>query len=459
MSPTAHEKAVTELLHRLADYAETRPRTVPDAPLVELSPRPRRRWPAAAAAAALLLVAALAGASLALRDDRRGRVTPGRAGGATDRLADPGIAGRSGAASVWTGEELLVWGGSTLAGSENEWLGDGAALDPVANRWRPLPPAPIGPRSDPAAVWTGSEMVVWGGTAGGGGILADGAAFDPKTNRWRPIAPQPFGGSTRPAVVWTGTEMLVVSSVNGLSTSAYDPRADRWRLLAPPPGALVMPFPQVVWTGSQAVLVLWPSGASGIGQGSSSGPMTVPHPAGPGSTMVPSAPPATPPPPPVGSPDGRRGPNANLFLAGYSPDSDQWTRLPDVELADGGVPRLVWTGREVLVVQMRGRPGAAFDPERQAWRPLEAPPPEEAFADKAVWTGRFALLWAGGERGLAYDPEQDVWSTFDAGGLRARSDAEVVWADGLLLGWGGYDQGAPRPRLLDDGIRYRPPAG
>lgn len=454
---TAHEDAVAELLHRLADHARTDPSPSRNPLADELRGRRRPTWTIGVAAA--LLIAALASASLVLREDGERRVsTTGETaslGGTTERLADAGLEGRSGAASVWTGKELLVWGGLT---SQNEWLADGAALDPATNRWRPLPKAPIAARSYPAAVWTGKEMLVWGGYSGEARFV-DGVAFNPETNRWRMIASNPFGGVMRPAVAWTGREMLVFSSTNGPpAASAYDLRSDSWRRLPPPPGLLVMPYPQVVWTGNQAILVLWPDDSTRGAGPTSAGPSGTVAARPDAGTSPPSSPPGTPPPltaPPL--PTGG-GPNSNMFLVSYSPESDQWSRLPEVALRDGGIPSLVWTGREVLLLQSK-LPVLAFEPKQQTWR-SGAPMPENptVWSDSPVWTGRLALLWAGGEEGLAYDPAADVWSTFDAGGLRSRSSAVVAWADGLLVGWSGFnnhDDG--RGRLETDGIRYRPP--
>ena len=408
MSPPAPEEAVKELLQRLASYAHTEPVVVPE-PLVARHRRRRPAWTIVAAAA--LVVAAVASASLLVRQDRDRPVSTigepaALPGGTTDRLAATELTGRSGAASVWTGRELLVWGGSSRGPGPETYFADGAALDPVANRWRRLPDAPIGARRNPAAVWTGTEMVVWSGTTGDR-LLVDGAAFNPRTNRWRTIARAPFGGGALdPAVVWTGSEMLVFSSMNVPGgAGAYDPATDRWRQLALPPGRLLTPFPRIAWTGREVIVVLWPNTPS-------------------------------------------NGPNSDMFLASYSPTSDQWSRLPDVDLKDGFSPPLVWTGREVLVLQSGG-PGYAFDPARQLWRTLASgmdDPP--AFGASPVWTGRQVLLWAGGEQGLAYDPGTDRWSTFDAGGLGRRSNAIVAWADGLFVGWGGADNA--------DGIRYRP---
>src|ERR687892_1566238 len=65
--------------------------------------------------------------------------------------------------------------------------------DSAAVRWTPVPPAPISPRGFHAAVWTGSEMVVWGGSSAGR-LFAHGAAYDPASSTWRGLPPPPPSG-------------------------------------------------------------------------------------------------------------------------------------------------------------------------------------------------------------------------------------------------------------------------
>lgn len=48
--------------------------------------------------------------------------------------------GRTGAAAVWTGKRLLVWGGRMALAGEDVTPPHGLAYDPRANRWSPLPP-------------------------------------------------------------------------------------------------------------------------------------------------------------------------------------------------------------------------------------------------------------------------------------------------------------------------------
>jgi hypothetical protein len=53
--------------------------------------------------------------------------------------------------------------------------------DPVANRWQPVTAGPLSGRNLHTAVWTGQEMLVWGGIdPGGDSPLSDGAAFRPE---------------------------------------------------------------------------------------------------------------------------------------------------------------------------------------------------------------------------------------------------------------------------------------
>ncbi len=60
------------------------------------------------------------------------------------------------------------------------------------------------------AVWTGNEMVIWGGFGANEVALSTGGRYNPSTNIWTSIsnqqAPEPRGGHT---AVWTGNEMII----------------------------------------------------------------------------------------------------------------------------------------------------------------------------------------------------------------------------------------------------------
>src|SRR5712672_3469026 len=65
--------------------------------------------------------------------------------------------------AVWSGSEMIVWGGNNESGS----LDVGGRYDPVNDSWTPTSTGPNvpAPRGDHTAVWTGTEMIVWGGAA------------------------------------------------------------------------------------------------------------------------------------------------------------------------------------------------------------------------------------------------------------------------------------------------------
>ena len=111
---------------------------------------------------------------------------------------------------MWTGTEVLVWpwdgGGTTMPITP-------IAYDPATDTWRELPQPPVERRQQAATVWTGTEWIVWGGTTGQA-ELDDGAAYDPATDSWRVIADSPLS-ARRVRAVWTGTEMFVDAGSTG----------------------------------------------------------------------------------------------------------------------------------------------------------------------------------------------------------------------------------------------------
>jgi hypothetical protein len=123
------------------------------------------------------------------------------------RIATSPLTARDRPRGVWTGQELVVWGGVPRGDARGV---DAAAYDPARDRWRRLPNGPLSPRSNHTMVWTGREVLIWGGEANDtGGFLADGAALDPATGIWTPLPRAPIRGRDRHVAVWTGQELLV----------------------------------------------------------------------------------------------------------------------------------------------------------------------------------------------------------------------------------------------------------
>jgi len=165
----------------------------------------------------------------------------------------------------WTGREMLIWGGT----NDNGVVSDGAAFDPAEAEtpWRPIssveqPSA----RCRHASVWTGTELIVWGGRDAGQ-TFGDGARYNPATDTWRPLGaagtPAP---RYSPAYLWTGQMMLVTQghTTDGPSDSLvtggiYDPVADTWQVLRPAPSwSGANPDVKAIWTGTDAVFYKGP---------------------------------------------------------------------------------------------------------------------------------------------------------------------------------------------------------
>lgn len=194
--------------------------------------------------------------------------TPGAAR-AVDLPVSP-LRGRQGAMGAWTGTAMIVVGGRTEVGARvirDITLRDGAAYVPGAGtapgRWRPIAPMPRG-RADATATWTGRDLIVVGGVRQGTtrtAILRTALAYRPSTGRWRALAPMPRG-RTGHVAVWTGSRLVVWGGTTAygdttdtaLATGvAYDPAADRWTSIGTAPvagraGAVA------VWTGGGMIV-------------------------------------------------------------------------------------------------------------------------------------------------------------------------------------------------------------
>ncbi len=79
-------------------------------------------------------------------------------------------------------------------------------------------------------VWTGSLMVVWGGT--NGAAMGTGGRYDPATDSWTAVAtalaPPPY---EHPSATWTGTAVAVWDGADAASAGTarlYDPVTDSW---------------------------------------------------------------------------------------------------------------------------------------------------------------------------------------------------------------------------------------
>jgi len=122
--------------------------------------------------------------------------------------------------AVWTGSEMVVWGGL----GSTETLDNGGRYDPEGDAWSGVTDvdAPTA-RRNPTGFWTGSRMVVWGGQQGNYAetfeFHDDGGLYDPVTDSWEaaPLDSNP-GPRALHSAVWTGDRMIVWGGKNNGGT-------------------------------------------------------------------------------------------------------------------------------------------------------------------------------------------------------------------------------------------------
>ncbi len=139
--------------------------------------------------------------------------------------------------AVWTGTEMIIWGGR--ANVQQVYEHSGARYNPTTDTWVETSTAAGVPeaREGHTAVWTGTEMIVWGGFSETGPTLNTGGRYSPASDTWVQTStgtavPTPRGGQT---AVWTGTEMIVWGGTRGPVRRTRAVGTTRPRTAGPPP--------------------------------------------------------------------------------------------------------------------------------------------------------------------------------------------------------------------------------
>ena len=164
--------------------------------------------------------------------------------------------GRQFHTAVWTGSEMIVWGGSASPGG---FFNTGGRYNPATDGWVATSTAnePSG-RAWHTAVWTGSEMIVWGGYDGNSS-LNSGGRYNPGTDTWAATSTTNVPADREyHTAVWTGSEMIVWGGYNGsyLNTGGrYNPGTDSWTVTSTTNTPHGRSFHTAVWTGSE--MIVW----------------------------------------------------------------------------------------------------------------------------------------------------------------------------------------------------------
>lgn len=328
----------------------------------------------------------------------------------------------SGGSAVWTGTEIIIWDGSEDADVP------GWRFDPATNARRPLSAinAPS-PRMGNVTVWTGREMIIWGGEALPFEYLPDrsrkfsglltGARYNPQTDEWKAMSTVGASGNgRRMVVVWTGSEMLVWGG-NGTENSGarYDPATDSWTPMSMSNGPISGYTQFTVWTGSEMIVWLGDSTADKVfvarynpkentwksinltgvpvsGFWAEAGVWT-------GQDLIVWA-----------------GSNSKIRGARYSPTTDTWKPINMVgaPVQRGGF-QAVWTGQEMLIwggsfgMGDYSATGRRYNPVTDSWTPMSANMVSSRSGFALVWTGSDMFIWGGGiSFDAGYRPVQSI---------------------------------------------------
>ncbi len=331
--------------------------------------------------------------------------------------------------AVWTGSEMIVWGGSGCDG--NCVLNTGGRYNPSTDSWiaTSTTNAPGG-RVYHTAVWTGSEMIVWGGTDFSGPGFNTGGRYNLSTDSWTATSTTNVPGARfSHTAVWTGSEMIVWGgsgdTINFFFNTGgrYNPSTNSWTATS----TANVPAPRnahtAVWTGTQ--MIVWGGQVSN----------------GPSNT------------------GGR-----------YNPSTNSWTATSTANAPEARwFPTAVWTGSEMIVwggerannlVPLNT--GGRYNPSTNSWTATSignAPDPRSGHT--AVWTGSNMIVWGGARNvpfnsGGRYYPDIDLWvSTRTTNAPVARSGHTAVWTGSQMVVWGGGTSNG----LSNTGGRYCVPSG
>jgi hypothetical protein len=217
-------------------------------------------------------------------------------------------------------------------------------------------PGPPDPRYSHTAVWTGTEMIIWGGAAFG---MNTGGRYNPITDTWTPTSTTNAPSAReRHTAVWTGTEMIVWGGFGNFNTGGrYNPDTDSWTATSTINAPSARYYFSAVWTGTE--MIVW----------------------------------------------GGRVDNTSLDTGGrYNPNTDTWTAMSTTNTPAGRYNHSVaWTGSEMIVWGGANddgtvlNTGGRFNPGTNSWVATSMTNVPAARTDHtALWTGSEMIVWGAG---------------------------------------------------------------
>lgn len=357
------------------------------------------------------------------------------------------ITGRGYHSAVWTGTDMIIWGGGYSSGTSLK--NDGASYNLASDKWKTIATTSLSARRNHGTAWTGSKMIVWGGYDGSSSFYKDGAIYDPSADSWTSTGTSPLTARHSPAVVWSTTtnELLVWSGcTSGWCTAvasdgaAYNPATNSWTAL---PAAPIVGRSDMAYTWSGSELIVW----------------------------------------------GGRKADGTLLVDGarFDPVTRAWTTFsaPDASVLDGRIDAtfgsdgagglFVWGGRATTSsgsssgAKSNGAiytPGVGWTAIPEVPSTMFAPTPKRYDMPGVIAKGKLWLLDGivssssdvGGAGFVSYDLATGTWADVDmtnAPSPGTRGHHSVVWTGKEMLWFGGIN-GHTCCTTYNNGGTYRP---
>ncbi len=315
--------------------------------------------------------------------------------------------------AVWSGSEMIIWGGYVSTESNT-----GAKYNPTTDTWTTTSTtnAPA-IRTDHTAIWTGTYMVVWGGTKYD--IVTPtyyntGGKYDPSANTWTATSTTNApAGRYQHQAVWNGSVMMVWGGDAGFTYyntgGKYDPGANTWTSMSTTNAPDARATFTAVWDTANSQMIVWGGIRGSDGLCVKSG--------------------------------GRYDATGNNWFPISSTNAPA-ARFYHTAVWDSGNSKMIVWGGECS--NSNFNTGGRFDPAGNSWASVSlVDAPAAPTNHTAVWANTEIIVWGGQSNnflfsGAKYNPTSNSWTSIAT--LNApdhRYGHTAVWTGSKMIVWGG----------------------
>lgn len=302
--------------------------------------------------------------------------------------------------AVWTGTQMIIWGGADPYAIV--FFNDGKSYSIATNSWQTISSSGLETRSYHSAQWSGTEMLIWGGI-NNEYTFGNGAKYNPQNNSWLSISNSNAPSSRfNHTSVWTGTEMIIwggrlAGTIYRTDQKSYNPSSDTWTTISNTGAPVVRINHSAVWTGSKMIIY--------------GGKLT----------------------------DGTITNTGGI----YDPATDSWTAISTTGAPPNGLSEhtAIWTGTEMITYGGRKNGGSSennfylYNPDTNTWtQGSTTNKPISTIYHSAIWTGDKMIVYGGiDEIAGIYNPASDSWDTQNIVNNLSFSKHTAIWTGDAMI--------------------------